>query len=348
MSGILKQYRKYKDWKRVVWAPKAAKKVPLTAKISYALKGFREDEYLVYNFASNDYREYISEYERLKARDINGEYKFILDDKLIFEEVVGQYANVPRNYAWVNDGIVYGLHGSDLSNDNLLEHLAGYGKTVLKWNGRGGGDGTYVIAPTDDGFVVNDEPKSDDEVRSLFERKGNAILCQYITQSAFPASLYPHTTNTMRIVCAKKKGQARAEFIAAAQRVGSKASIPVDNLHKGGMTISIDPDTGVLGRAAAKVGKMANDGTTFDRHPDTGEVFTGRKVPDWDKIVTEMVELTNKLPYLNFVAWDILLTDDGISVIEGNASSGVGLFQMEHGIRDSKFGDVLKSYGIIS
>ena len=152
----------------------------------------------------------------------------------------------------------------------------------------------------------------------------------------------------MRIVCAKKKNETKAQFIGAVQRVGCNASIPVDNLSRGGMAISINSDTGELGYGRIERGESEIVGRPLSEHPDTQSKFYGRKVPNWDKIVAELLELTNKLPYLNFVAWDILLTDEGMCVIEGNASSGVGLFQMESGIRNSEFGEVLKSYNIIS
>ena len=44
---------------------------------------------------------------------------------------------------------------------------------------------------------------------------------------------------------------------------------------------------------------------------------------------------------------NVLLTDDGFCIIEGNASSGCGIFQMEHGVRNSELGDIYRSYGVI-
>ncbi len=185
-------------------------------------------------------------------------------------------------------------------------------------------------------------------IHSLLSREGNAILCEYITQSSFAASLYPNSTNTIRIVCAKKRGQAKAEFITAVQRVGCDDSIPVDNLSSGGIVISIDGKTGELGTGYAIHGRKDRVMVPFKCHPDTGAQFTGKRIPGWESLVSEIVNLTNALPYLNFVAWDILLTDDGYSIIEGNASSGCGLFQVEHGVRNSKLGDIYRSYNIIS
>lgn len=347
--GLRKHYRKYQSWKRIVWDAETAFKLPVTTRMKFASKGFSVNEYYWYDLANNDYKDYISEYERLQSRNINGQYKTILDDKIIFEEVVGQYANVPQNYALVNDGIVSGLHGNDLNNDNIIEFLSNEARrTVLKWLDRGGGEGTYVIFCEDGKIVVNNTERDEDYLRNLFSREGKALLCEYITQSEFAASLYPHTTNTLRIVCAKKRGEAKAEFITAVQRVGCEDSIPVDNLSSGGIVFSIDSSTGEIGTGYATHGRMDRIMVPFEKHPDTGELLRGKKIPDWESLVSEIVELTNKLPYLNFIAWDILLTDDGYTIIEGNASSGCGLFQVEHGVRNSKLGDIYRSYDIIS
>ncbi len=348
MLGFVKRKIRWMlDWKRIVWNAKGDEKLSFITRLVYALRGFSGDEYSWYDFKHNDYKEYISEFERLNSRDmINGQYKFILDDKLVFEEIYGNYANVPKNYAWVNDGYVYGLHDNGMNNDNLLEYLAKFGKTVLKWNDRGGGSGTYVIDFQDDEFIVNEKKTDNENVKELFNRKGSAILCQYISQSDFSSGLYPHTTNTIRIVCAKKRGERYAKFITAIQRVGCKDSIPVDNASRGALIIPIDEKTGELGVGMIKCGRKDRIRVPFNVHPDTGVTFTGKKIPNWDLVVKQVVELTNKIPYLNFVAWDILLTEDGFTVIEGNASSGCGIFQMNHGVRNSNLGDIFRSYGV--
>ncbi len=345
---LIKKYRAFKDWKRIVWNDETDFKIPFTKRIIYALRGFSVNEYVWYNLEKNDYREYISEYERLRSREINGPYKFILDDKIVFEEVVGKYVRVPKNYAWIKDGTVYGLNNSGISNLTIPDSLKKYGTSVLKWNGRGGGAGTYLIEWKDSSFTVNGETKDPKYVEQLFDREGEAILCEYMTQSSFAAGLYPLTTNTIRIVCAKKKGESEARFITAIQRVGCKDSIPVDNISSGGLTLSINPYTGELGEGIALHGKKDRVIIPFKNHPDTGEPFVGKKIPDWTNLVRQVVDLTNKFPYLNFVAWDILLTEDGYCMIEGNASSGCGIFQMTEGVRNTELGDIYRSYGIFN
>lgn len=348
MIGTLRRLlRRYHSWKEIVWDEKTDFTVPFSAKVRYALRGFSANEYVWYRLDRNDYREYISEYERLKSREINGQYKFILDNKLIFEEVFGKYARVPQNYALICDGTVYALHDFPVNNDNIEDFLRQSGRTILKWLDRGGGSGTYFLEAQGSEIKANGEVLSQAELRKILSREGKALLCEYMTQSDFSASLYPYTTNTIRIVCARKKGEKEAKIIAAVQRIGCKASIPVDNFCSGGMTCDIDLNTGVLSHGISRLGEMDRRMKKFDFHPDTGAQITGKRIPDWETIKSGVLALTNKVPYLNFVAWDVLLTPEGYCIIEGNASSGCGIFQMEHGVRGSALGDIYRSYGVI-
>ena len=347
LNTLKKQVRHLRRWKKYVWDDREDFSVSFPEKLRWALKGFSVNESVWYKLKENGTGEYISEFERLDTRQINGSYRLLLDDKLVFEELFSKYTRVPVNYAWISDGEIYPLHGAAISEENLLPFLKDVKKSVLKWTGSGGGSDTYVFDASGEDILVNGQAADEEAVRKLFGRKGEALLCEYITQSAFSAALYPHATNTIRLVCAKKKGEKRAHFISAIQRIGSDDSIPVDNASAGGMTASIDPETGRLGPAIAKLGRMERRMMPFSYHPDTGGQIEGAVIPGWTKLKEEMETLTNALPYLKLVAWDILLTDAGYAVIEGNASTGFGIFQVEHGVRHKALGDLIRSYGII-
>ena len=61
----------------------------------------------------------------------------------------------------------------------------------------------------------------------------------------------------------------------------------------------------------------------------------------------EIVGLANKFPYLNFVAWDVLLTDKGMCIIEANASSGINILQLWGGQKNKELGDLYRYYKLI-
>lgn len=349
IKKILKKARYILLWYKNVLFLKSDYHISVFEKLKYAFRGFSVNEYIWYNLKKNDYKEYISDYERIKAREINGNYKIILDDKMLFEEIFRNYITVPKTYAWISNKIIYGIHGYDINEKNIYDFIAKCKKVVLKWVTGYEGKGTYIIEYIHENkYIINEEIKTKKDLQNIFSYYGEAILSEYIYQSDFSNQLYNKSTNTIRIVCAKKKGEKKAKILKAVQRIGNEYCKPVDNISAGGFASEIDIETGKLGKIITKAGRKNERLIPFSKHPDTGQQIEGLTIPYWNKIKTEIVNLTNEFPYLNFIAWDVLLTNKGICVIEANASSGCGLFQLEHGIRNEEYGEILKSYNIIN
>ena len=60
-----------------------------------------------------------------------------------------------------------------------------------------------------------------------------------------------------------------------------------------------------------------------------------------------MLRLAKKLPYMYFVAWDILIAPDGFCIIEANTSSGVNIIQLWGGQRNGELGDFYRHHKVI-
>ena len=347
---IKRTYRSIKRKKNLFFA-KNDYHVPFVTRMKYAFKGFTPNEYVWLDLANNDYRDYISDYQRVNSREINGAYKIILDDKLLFEEIFRRYARVPAVYAWVSYGVVYGIHEYEVDNSSVLEFIRKRSCVVLKWETGYEGKGTYIIRAAEgneSGFSVNGKNVSAQKLLELFSKPGQAILCEFMQQSGFEHELYPDSTNTIRMICEKKKDEKTAHVVKAAQRIGNHKSAPLDNVSAGAISCEIDIDSGkLLAGVVAKTEHNSGDNRFFDTHPDSGAVLTGREIPDWQNLKKEIEDLTNQFPYLNLVAWDVLLTDGGFCLIEGNASSGLMMFQQRHGVRNEEIGDIYRSYGLI-
>ena len=59
------------------------------------------------------------------------------------------------------------------------------------------------------------------------------------------------------------------------------------------------------------------------------------------------IELADKLPYMHFIAWDILITEEGHCIIEANTSSGVNIIQLWGGQRNKELGDFYRYHKVI-
>ena len=86
---------------------------------------------------------------------------------------------------------------------------------------------------------------------------------------------------------------------------------------------------------------------TYETHPDSGNRIKGIAVPGWSDIKKQILELAHNLPYMNFIAWDVLKTPDGLCVIEANSSSGVNIIQLWGGQRNGMLGEFYRFNNII-
>ena len=50
---------------------------------------------------------------------------------------------------------------------------------------------------------------------------------------------------------------------------------------------------------------------------------------------------------MDFIAWDLALTEEGLYMIEANTSSGVNILQLWGGQRQGKLGEFFRYYGVI-
>lgn len=74
---------------------------------------------------------------------------------------------------------------------------------------------------------------------------------------------------------------------ACVMRIGRKGK-NVDNSHQGGLSLTIDENTGTfLSIATAEHGE-----SSFPQHSDSDFVFSGKQVDDWEQIKSTIISYT--------------------------------------------------------
>ena len=67
----------------------------------------------------------------------------------------------------------------------------------------------------------------------------------------------------------------------------------------------INLETGELSAMASMLLRDKNGKNIFfDNHPDSGAVIKGKIIPGWPELKQKIIELTAKLPFFYFTAWD--------------------------------------------
>lgn len=115
----------------------------------------------------------------------------------------------------------------------------------------------------------------------------------------------------------------------------------LDNFGAGNPAVAVS-EFGILGAACHGI-----DGPTIDRHPTSGRVFGGVRLPDWEAAVALARRGQQLLPTLRSIGWDIALTTTGPVIIEPNDWWGADLVQQPglRGLVDGPFIDFVTELG---
>lgn len=139
---------------------------------------------------------------------------------------------------------------------------------------------------------------------------GIGILEEMVVQHPDMARLCPTSVNTCRI--ATLLGDKKQGIVYAFLRIGNGKVM--DNVDCGGMAARIDLDSGKLLTVGAD-----KQGNTYEKHPITDTPILGFTIPFWEEAKLMCLEAARKVPQMRFVAWDVAITEQGPTFIEGNS-----------------------------
>ena len=254
-------------------------------------------------------------------------YQVLIDDKILYHDIMTRYGlPVPERFFSYS----YGLFKADgrLLNDQDVDRILAEitDPTIfIKRNMCGEGSGVFLATRKEDGFYTSDGLKltaasirdnfNDDQY--LFERK--------VEQHPTLAQFNPSSVNTCRIITYRNKA------IACGVRFGREGSF-IDNAAKGGVVVSVDMQTGLLGA----YGLREYDATKYYEHPDSHVSFKGTSIPFWHEMVEAVEQTCRMLPYYSSVGFDVACTPTGPVIIEINTGTGASAPQMgkDRGIAD--------------
>ena len=149
-----------------------------------------------------------------------------------------------------------------------------------------------------------------DAFASKVRAVGKYVIEEGIVQHPRMAALNPGSVNTVRIstlIGDKKEG-----IVYAFLRIGNGKIM--DNVDCGGMAARVDLISGKLLTVAAD-----KAGNTFTKHPITGTEIIGFQLPCFEEAKAMCLEAMRMVPSMRYVAWDVALTEQGPTLIEGNS-----------------------------
>lgn len=272
--------------------------------------------------------DYMSDRQRELTWGIDWPAAGLLDDKLAFFFMLRNLGvPTPEITGVVTRGRVHQLGAveGDSSLEWLHERLEQRGRVVVRPTRDGAGRGLLIVERSGDGYRVNGEATTWADLQAQLRTLDDSVISDFVEQGSYARAIFPGTPNTVRVLT-MHGSDGRPFIAAAAHRFGAPASGPVDNWSRGGLSVRVDPEDGTLGPAATAPGSGALE--WHDRHPGSGAQLTGVRIPNWATVRNGIVAAAAKLPFLPYVGWDVIVTDDGFTMVEGNKFSGVHLLQV--------------------
>jgi hypothetical protein len=279
-----------------------------------------------YGLPGNDHREYVSDYARyVKTPRINGRFGEALNNKLVFSRLVRSYGcEVPDYFCIVSRGefVQIGDRYTMWSPADVIDACRAGGEFVIKPYGGGSGVSVHVLTVRDGKLLLDWSEAGEDDVLSILGRLEEAVILEFVHQHEYSSRIFPHSTNSIRVLTMWDY-EADEPFIPfAGHRFGRPSSVPVDNCSQGGIACFVHLDTGTLGPAYA--GHMQRNLEPAPVHPDTGVPITGTKLPHWEYLKSKLLEVCREMAYIPYVGWDVVITEKGFTVIEGNNYPDLG------------------------
>lgn len=244
-------------------------------------------------------REFICDEERRRIlRRLNSdESNAILDDKLMTYEALSEFYG--RDMAAVEGDGDYPKFKAFFANND---------RAVIKPRFESLGKGIRLM-----------EKPSDKDMHSVFfglvDEYKSFLMEGFIDSAEEMRVLNPDSVNTVRVI-AWFDGE-NTTIQSSSMRIGHAGSF-VDNVGAGGLTVSVNRETGCIDSDA-----IDERGFRYETHPETGVRFKGCQLPAWDRALEVVRGVSGRIDGAKYVGWDLACTKDHDWVIvEGNGKTG--------------------------
>ena len=219
------------------------------------------------------------------------EYWHFFDDKTQFNELFKEW--IPRKWLLINASTTAEQVADMMTLPSLI------GKPLEGSSGQG----IYKYTP-------EDWSQGAEAFLARLKADGIGILEEIVIQHPEMARLCPTSVNTCRI--ATLLGDKAEGIVYGFVRIGNGKVM--DNVDCGGMAARIDLESGKLLTVGAD-----KAGNTFTKHPITGTDIIGFTIPYWEEAKAMCMAAARKVPQMRFIAWDVAITENGPTFIEGNS-----------------------------
>lgn len=254
-------------------------------------------DYLVYGFYQKRHiakKSYVTLWKLHKACDVMNDKTsssyFVSKKK--FNQRFAQY----RNLKWIS------CSESKMTFEEFCEWCKGKDYAIIKKE-NGGGEGKFIIKAA----------LKEENLRDLYRRyfPSTYLFEEVFYQDGLLNEYNPPSVNTLRVFTVlKNNGEVYIPYAIIRLGIGNDFR---DNAAVGNIFALVDPGTGIIITKAAD-----KKGNTYAFHPVSSMQIVGEQIPRWDEVMEIVRSAAGEIPSVHYVGWDVAISSDKISLIEGN------------------------------
>ena len=313
-----------KLWMRSVWDDFLhTKSTNIFQKIWCWRHGFQSFRIQQYGLTKENYKNFLSDYQYHWLNRINNGYQIWINDKTTTRYVMEPYKQYLAKYYYdiikmSGETCIKALQdipeGFEASFDGIFKLLRQEKLLALKPSAGTHGDGFYRMEYADGKYLINGKEMTEDEIVGMISGfKSVYVITEYLFMHHELKKIYPNAVNTIRVAVVNQSAY-EPKIMQTYMRIGSSKSGFTDNVGYGGICAKIDTATG---RYYCPEQLRDHKFTPCPKHPDTGVEIEGI-VPNWDYMCEGVLNICRFMPELEYLGFDIAITDDGFKIIEIN------------------------------
>lgn len=308
--------------------------------------GFYGETAVALQLTEDNYRDYLSDYDYCRVWPLNDWERFWINDKLTFAYMFAgtefeKY--IPESYFYVDANRILPLIDShmDKSLDGFIALLKEKGEFACKPCNGGWGMGFNKLSYEDGKFYVGNKEASEADVRAFVTENRNYLYTEFFHPAEEWAKINP-VIHTLRILMLNEDGvnpRTMASYFRFA--VSDDSGITKNDDSKSNFNlprkpglrlfnVPFNPEDGTYGASTGKHSILLsyNAGRKdLDVHPDSGTYVDG-KIKEWPELEQMLKDMAIRLAPVEWLGYDLCMTDKGPKLMEINSHSGCTYLQM--------------------
>ncbi len=297
--------------------------------------GFYAESACSYGLNDSNVNDYLSDYDYYKIWPLNGWTRIWVNDKLTLKMVLAnsEYGDLmPKYYYYSTPGGLKPLVDNPYQ-DNKVESFIKLLSEVKEYACKPCNGTTaigFVKMSYEGGeYLINEKPVTKAEIADFINSHPNYVFTEYIHPSE-DFSKFSNQIHTMRIVTLNDKGydpQIAGGYLRLPNQNNGEANYTVldgSDVNKFNLFVELNPHTGEYGNAKKT---FANRVESTKIHPDTGAEIAGF-VKNYDKLKQTILGIAQRFNTLEWLGFDIGVTDHGFKCMEINTHPGIKYMQI--------------------